>query len=56
MISYIIYRGNDEPQLSIMIAAAFLITMHMINKQKVKKMEKMGKIISFPNRKKQGTR
>ena len=35
MISYIIYRGNVDPQLSLMIAAAFLITMHMINKQKV---------------------
>ena len=52
MISYIIYRGNDEPQLSIMIAAAFLITMHMINKEKVNKMEKMGRTI--PNIKKQG--
>ena len=37
MISYIIYRGNKDPQLSIMIAAAFLITIHMINKQKVNK-------------------
>ena len=35
VISYIIYRGNNDPQLSLMIAAAFLITMHMINKQKV---------------------
>jgi hypothetical protein len=35
MISYIIYRGNKDPQLSIMIAAAFLVTMHMINKQKL---------------------
>jgi hypothetical protein len=35
VISYIIYRGNKDPQLSIMIAAAFLITMHMINKKKV---------------------
>lgn len=35
MISYIIYRGNQDPQLSLMIAAGFLITMHMINKQKV---------------------
>lgn len=41
IISYIIYRGNNDPQLSIMIAAAFLITIHMINKQKVKGMEKM---------------
>lgn len=37
MISYIIYRGNKDPQLSLMIAAAFLITMHMINKQKVER-------------------
>ena len=37
MISYIIYRGNQDPQLSLMIATAFLITMHMINKQKVEK-------------------
>jgi hypothetical protein len=35
VISYIIYRGNKDPQLSLMIAAAFLITMHMINKQKI---------------------
>ena len=35
MISYIIYRGNKDPQLAVMIAAAFLITMHMINKQKI---------------------
>ncbi len=35
MIAYIIYRGNKDPQLSLMIAAAFLITMHMINKQQV---------------------
>lgn len=35
MISYIIYRGNKDPQLSLMIAAAFLITIHMLNKQKV---------------------
>ena len=59
MISYIIYRGNNDPQLSIMIAAAFLITMHMINKQKVKKMEKMGKMVKVvkvtpPSRKKSG--
>ncbi len=37
VISYILYRGNNEPQLSLMIAAAFLITMHMVNKQKVDK-------------------
>lgn len=38
MISYIIYRGNKDPQLALMIATAFLITIHMINKQKVEKM------------------
>jgi len=37
VISYIIYRGNNDPQLSVMIAAAFLITMHMINKRRVNK-------------------
>jgi hypothetical protein len=37
VISYIIYRGNKDPQLSLMIAAAFLITMHIINKQQVEK-------------------
>jgi hypothetical protein len=35
VISYIIYRGNQDAQLSIMIAAAFLITIHMINKNKI---------------------
>ena len=35
VIAYIIYRGNKDPRLSLMIAAAFLITMHMINKQQV---------------------
>ncbi len=35
MISYIIYRGNNDPQLAVMIAATFLITIHMINKRKV---------------------
>lgn len=38
MISYIIYRGNKDPQLSLMIAGAFLITMHMLNRQKVEGM------------------
>lgn len=37
VIAYILYRGNQDPQTSLMIAAAFLITMHMINKQKVEK-------------------
>ena len=35
VISYIVYRGNKDPQLSIMIATAFLVTMHMINKTRV---------------------
>jgi len=39
VISYIIYRGNKDPQLSLMIAAAFLITMHMINKKSVEKLD-----------------
>jgi len=38
VIAYIIYRGNKDPQLSLMIAAAFLITMHMINKKSVEVM------------------
>ena len=38
MITYIIYRGNEDPQLALMIAAAFLITMHMINKKQVEKL------------------
>jgi hypothetical protein len=38
MIAYIIYRGNKDPQLSLMIAAAFLITMHMINKKQVEQL------------------
>ena len=41
MISYIIYRGNKDPQLAVMIASAFLITMHMINKRQVKDLEKL---------------
>ncbi len=44
MISYIIYRGNKDPQLALMIAAAFLITMHMINKQQVEKLSPDGKL------------
>lgn len=40
MISYIIYRGNRDPQLSLMIAAAFLITIHMLNRQKVNELSK----------------
>jgi len=45
LISYLIYRGNQDPQLSIMIAAAFLITMHLINKQKVSRinLKKVGR-------------
>jgi len=40
MIAYIIYRGNNDPKLSVMIAVAFLITMHMINKRRVRKISK----------------
>jgi len=39
MISYIIYRGNRDPQLALMIAAAFLMTIHMINKAKIGELE-----------------
>lgn len=42
VIAYIIYRGNKDPQQSLMIAAAFLITMHMINKQRVEKLSNTG--------------
>jgi hypothetical protein len=48
MIAYIIYRGNQDPQLSLMIAAGFLITMHMINKQNVEKLGCVGPITSCP--------
>jgi hypothetical protein len=43
MIAYIIYRGNNDPQLAVMIAAAFLITMHMINKRRVNKISQTGR-------------
>ena len=43
VIAYIIYRGNKDPQLSLMIAAAFLITMHMINKQQIESLSPAGK-------------
>ena len=46
MISYIIYRGNQDPQLSVMIAAAFLITMHMINKKQIKDLVNIEKMAS----------
>ena len=39
MLSYILYNGNKDPELSLMIAAVFLITMHMINKQRVENMK-----------------
>ena len=38
MIAYIIYRGNKDPQLSLMSASAFLFTMHMINKKQVEQL------------------
>ena len=44
VIAYIIYRGNKDPQLSLMIAAAFLITMHMINKQQIESLLPAGKL------------
>ena len=50
MISYIIYRGNQDPQLSIMIAAAFLITIHMINKRQVKDMAKKIEKMAAPSK------
>ena len=48
MISYIIYRGNQNPQLAVMIAAAFLITIHMINKNKINKLVKSSKSPKSP--------
>ena len=44
IISYIIYRGNKDPQLALMIAAAFLMTIHMINKHSVIKLENKCKL------------
>ena len=35
VIACILYCCDKEPQLALLIAASFLITMHMINKQKV---------------------
>ena len=40
IISYIVYRANHCATSALMIAAAFLITMHMINKQKLEKFYK----------------
>ena len=39
VISFIVYQSNKDPQLSIIIAAAFLITMHMINKNVVENIQ-----------------
>ena len=33
VLSYIAYRDTNEPVLSVMMAAAFLVTMYMIDKQ-----------------------
>ena len=44
VISFIVYQSNKDPQLSIMISAAFLITMHMINKNIVENMVYLGNI------------
>lgn len=43
IISYIIYRAGSCPQTALLIAAAFLITLHMINKQKVE--EKVKEVV-----------
>jgi hypothetical protein len=32
VIAYVIYRGNTDPALSLIIAAIFLLIMHEINK------------------------
>ncbi len=39
IISYIVYRDNNNNDyvLSLFVASVFLITIHMINKQKIKK-------------------
>ena len=48
MISYIIYRGNKDPQLAVMIAAAFLVTMHMINKNEIDRLSKKSSVKKEP--------
>jgi hypothetical protein len=35
--TYIVYRANHDPQTAVLIAAAFLIIMHMVNKQFIDK-------------------
>ena len=35
VIAYIIYRTNENPQVAVMIALAFLVTMHLVNRQEV---------------------
>ena len=35
VLSYIAFRDTNEPVLSVMMAAAFLVTMHVINKQTI---------------------
>jgi hypothetical protein len=35
VISYVIYRGNSDPQLSLTIVAVFLLIMHSINKKSI---------------------
>lgn len=41
VISYVIYRGNSDPQLSLTIVAVFLLIMHSINKKSIEGMAKM---------------
>lgn len=38
VISYVIYRGNSDPQLSLTIVAVFLLIMHSINKKSIEGM------------------
>jgi hypothetical protein len=38
VISYVIYRGNSDPQLSLTIVAVFLLVMHTINKNNIEGM------------------
>jgi len=36
VLAYIMYRGNKNPQLSIMIAVAFTVTLNLISEQETK--------------------
>ena len=35
VIAYIIYRGNDDPAMAIMISVGFLFVMHYLNRMKL---------------------